>query len=83
MRLNGVKNGLGIGIFHDFVVKHAIERGEVIEVLEEWTLKGNYHGIIALQYAQTKYMPARMRVFIDYVMQHLSIEQNNLTTGAQ
>ncbi len=74
MRLNGVKNGLGIGIFHDFVVKQAIINGEVVEVLNDWTIKGNYHGIIALQYAQTKYMPARLRVFIDYIT-------NNLTLG--
>jgi len=71
MRLNGVKNGLGIGIFHDFVIREAIKSGEVVEVLSDWTIKGNYHGIIALQFAQTKYMPARFRVFVDYVMEHL------------
>lgn len=73
MRLNGVKNSLGIGIFHDFVVQDAINRGEVVEVLKDWTIKGNYHGMIALQYAQTKFMPARMKVFIDYVIEHLPI----------
>ncbi|MDB1125482.1 LysR family transcriptional regulator [Vibrio algarum] len=73
MRLNGVKNGLGIGIFHDFVIQEALKKGEVEEVLNDWTIKGNYHGIIALQFAQTKYMPARFRVFIDYVMEHLPI----------
>lgn len=72
MRLNGVKNGLGIGIFHDFVVQKALENGEVIKVLPEWTVKGNYHGMIALQYAQTKYLPARMKIFIDYVTKHLN-----------
>ncbi|WP_375749804.1 LysR family transcriptional regulator [Vibrio sp. HN007] len=71
MRLNGVKNGLGIGIFHDFVVKDALLKGEVVEVLSDWTVKGNYHGIVALQYAQTNYLPARVRTFIDYVMFHL------------
>jgi len=40
-------------------------------VLCDWTIKSNYQGIIALQYAQTKYMPAKLRVFIDYAMQHL------------
>lgn len=73
MRLNGVKNGLGIGIFHDFVIQEAIKSGEVVRVLEEWTIKGNYHGIVAMQFAQTKYMPARFRVFIDYMMEHLPI----------
>ncbi|MDF2152636.1 LysR family transcriptional regulator [Vibrio sp. CAU 1672] len=67
MRLNGVKAGLGIGIFHDFVVREALEQGEVVEVLPDWMIKSNYHGAIALQYAQTKYMPARVRAFLDFV----------------
>lgn len=72
MRLNGVKNGLGIGIFHDFVIQDALNEGKVVQVLEDWTIKSNYHGAIAMQYAQTKYMPARLRVFIDYAQEHLS-----------
>lgn len=71
MRLTGVKNGLGIGILHDFVIADALQTGEVVPVLPDWTLRSNYHGIIAMQYAQTKYMPARLRVFIDYVSKHL------------
>ncbi|MDN3616583.1 LysR family transcriptional regulator [Vibrio gallaecicus] len=72
MRLNGVKSGLGIGIFHDFVIQDALEEGSVVQVLSDWNIKSNYHGAIALQFAQTKYMPARLRVFIDYAMEHLS-----------
>ncbi|MBW3695650.1 LysR family transcriptional regulator [Vibrio sp. T187] len=72
MRLNGVKDGLGIGIFHDFVIQDALNEGKVVQVLEDWTIKSNYHGAIAMQYAQTKYMPARLRVFIDYAQEHLS-----------
>lgn len=74
MRLNGVKNGLGIGIFHDFVVQDDLASGKVVQLLTDWTIKSNYHGAIAMQYAQTKYMPARLRVFIDYVMTHLAIK---------
>ncbi|PSW03792.1 LysR family transcriptional regulator [Photobacterium lipolyticum] len=72
MRLKGVKDGLGIGIFPDFVIKEALEEGTVKEVLKDWTIKGNYQGDIALQFAQTKYMPARLRAFIDYISEHLS-----------
>ncbi|EGA68809.1 LysR family transcriptional regulator [Vibrio sinaloensis DSM 21326] len=71
MRLNGVMADLGIGIFHDFVVKESLERGDVVEVLPDWMIKSNYHGAIAMQYPQTKYMPARLRVFIDFVNEHL------------
>lgn len=71
MRLTGVKNALGIGIFHDFVVATALEQGKVIRVLEDWTLKSAYHGAIAMQYPQTKYMPARLRALIDYMVKNL------------
>ncbi|MDR9827283.1 LysR family transcriptional regulator [Vibrio sp. FNV 38] len=73
MRLNGVKQGLGIGIFHDFVLQEALESGEVIQVLSDWQIKSNYYGAIAMQYAQTKYMPARLRVFIDYINHQLNL----------
>ncbi|MBD1567034.1 LysR family transcriptional regulator [Vibrio sp. SA48] len=79
MRLNAVKSGLGIGIFHDFVIQEALMKGKVVQLLEDWTIKSNYHGAIAMQYAQTKYMPARLRVFIDYVTEHLVTKLN--TTG--
>ena len=72
MRLKGVQEGLGIGIFHDFVIQDALAEGSVVQVLNDWTIKSNYHGAIAMQFAQTKYMPARLRVFIDYAMEHLS-----------
>ena len=71
MRLKGVIDGLGIGIFPDFVIRQALEDGAVKQVLGDWTIKGNYQGDIALQFAQTKFMPARLRAFIDYVSEHL------------
>lgn len=74
MRLQGVKESLGIGIFHDFVVNEALKEKTVVRVLPDWTIKSNYHGGIAMQYAQTKYMPARLRVFIDYMLTHLKTQ---------
>ena len=71
MRLNGVKNDLGVGIFHDFVIAEALKQGHVVAVLNDWTLKSNYHGAIAMQYPQTRYMPARLRAFIDFAVEHL------------
>lgn len=73
MRLKGVKDDLGIGIFPDFVIKHDLIAGKVIQVLPDWTIRGNYHGDIALQYAQSKFMPARIRAVIDYFTAHLTL----------
>ncbi|QMV16801.1 LysR family transcriptional regulator [Vibrio spartinae] len=72
MRLNGVKHGLGIGIFHDFVVREALASGEIVRLLPDWSIKSSYHGAIVMQYAQTHYMPARVRVFIDEITQQLT-----------
>ncbi|CAM3702161.1 HTH-type transcriptional regulator DmlR [Vibrio aerogenes CECT 7868] len=71
LRLNGVRHGLGIGIFHDFVVQEALAAGEVEQLMTRWTIKSSYHGAVVMQYAQTQYMPARLRVFIDYMSEHL------------
>jgi len=71
MRLNGVKDGFGIGIFPDFVIKEALENRDVVPILADWQIKGNYAGVIAMQYAQNKYMPNRLKVFTEFVTQHL------------
>jgi DNA-binding transcriptional LysR family regulator len=71
MRLNGVKDGFGIGIFPDFVIKEALKTNQVISVLSDWKIKGNYQGVIAMQYAQNKYMPTRLKVFTEFVQQHI------------
>ncbi|GAD89649.1 MULTISPECIES: LysR family transcriptional regulator [Vibrio] len=71
LRFEGVKSHLGIGLFHDFVVEDALEHGEVVQVLQDWTLTGNYHGNILMQYPQTKYVPARLRLFIDFITEAL------------
>lgn len=67
LRLDAVKNDLGIGLFHDFVITESMSNGDVVRVLEDWTVKSSYHGDILMQYAQTKYMPTRIRLFIDYI----------------
>ena len=77
MRLTGVKNALGIGIFHDFVIADAIAQHKVIAVLSDWTIKSNYHGAIAMQFPQTKYMPARLRGFIDYMSEQLGSAESS------
>ncbi|MDP5253268.1 MULTISPECIES: LysR family transcriptional regulator [unclassified Vibrio] len=68
IRLKGVQEHLGIGIFHDFVVRDALSQGQLIRVLPDWTLQSSYHGAIGLQYPRNQYMPKRVRLFINYVM---------------
>ncbi len=69
MRLDAVRNHLGIGIFPDFVVRELITQGELIEVLSDWRVQGNYNGEIIMQFLRSNHMPNRLRVFIDFMVQ--------------
>lgn len=68
MRLSGIKNGLGIGILPDFSASSSLNDGSVVRVLDNWTIKEKYQGVITLQFAQSIYLPTKCRVFIDYIV---------------
>ena len=72
MRLSGIKNGLGIGILPDFTADVSIKDGSIVRVLENWKIKENYNGVITLQFAQSRYLPTKSRVFIDYIAERLT-----------
>jgi len=46
--------------------------------LEDWQLTGNYQGYICLQYVQSKYLPNKNRVFIDFMKQRSLTIQSDL-----
>ena len=71
MRLNGVKDAFKIGMLPDFFIKNVLQNNEVVEVPSDGEIKGNYAGVIAMQYAQKKYMPSRLKVFTEFVTAHL------------
>jgi len=56
--------GLGYAVLPDFIAAPAIERGELIPVLDDRTLPGG--GIFAV-YPHRRYLPARVRVFVDFL----------------
>ncbi|SEG06275.1 LysR family transcriptional regulator [Marinobacterium lutimaris] len=66
MRLRAVKEGLGIGIFPDFVVCDALKTGAVDQVLSGWHIHSDFQGGIHMQFQPMRFMPAKMRVFIDF-----------------
>lgn len=67
MRLRAVKEGLGIGIFPDFVVRDALAAGEVEQVLPDWHVHSDFQGHIHMQFQPMRFMPAKMRAFIDFM----------------
>jgi DNA-binding transcriptional LysR family regulator len=73
LRLNAVLSGLGIGIFHDFVVESHLRRADVIQVLPEWSLESRYFGSVYAQYRSSTYTPAKVSMFIDFCSRQLAI----------
>ena len=78
MRRDAIEQGLGIGSLPDYIAEQGIKTGKLIALLEDWQLTGNYQGYVCLQYVQSKYLPNKNRVFIDFMKQRLLAIQSDL-----
>jgi DNA-binding transcriptional LysR family regulator len=58
--------GLGFATLPDFVAQPDLDSGRLVSVLENWTPDGA--GIFAV-YPHRRYLPAKIRVFVDYLAQ--------------
>lgn len=58
--------GLGFAPLPDFIAAPALETGELVPVLDEWLPRGG--GIFAI-YPHRRYLPAKIRVFVDFLVQ--------------
>lgn len=61
-------SGCGITLLPDNVVQQYVERGEVVRVLPEWKAA---HGIFHMVYPSRRGLLPAVRVFIDYLVEHL------------
>jgi len=71
MRRDAIEQGFGIGALPDYIAKKSVKSGQLITLLNDWKLQGNYQGDICLQFVQSKYMPNKNRVFIDFIKEKL------------
>lgn len=67
-----VMRGLGVAIEPSFVVDKQIADGSLVSILEEWRLEE--YSLYAV-YLTRKFLPAKVRVFIDFLTQ---MERNSL-----
>ena len=74
VRLDAVKQHLGIGSLPYFTARQALGSGEVVQVLPEWDFLSSYHGGLWLLYAPNQHLPPKLRVFIDYLVACLAKE---------
>jgi DNA-binding transcriptional LysR family regulator len=63
----------GVALLPDNVVQQYVERGELVRVLPKWKAA---HGIFHLVYPSRRGLLPAVRVFIDYLVEHLSRHTN-------
>ncbi len=66
--------GLGFAPLPDFIAAPALESGQLVSVLDEWVPRGG--GIFAV-YPHRRYLPAKIRVFVDFLAQWFKQREQN------
>ena len=74
VRLDAVLHHLGIASLPYFTARQALQDGRIVQVLPDWTFKTAYCGGLWLLYPPTRYLPLKLRVFIDYLVDCLRQE---------
>ena len=74
VRLDAVLQHVGIGSLPYFTARHALEAGTVVQVLAQWDFIASYHGEVWLLHSPTRYLPLKLRVFIDYLVECMAKE---------
>ena len=67
--INLLVHGMGIGQTHVSVAKHFIQSGQLVPILEDST---NTQFPVSIIYPPTKQLNARLRIFIDWILERLS-----------
>lgn len=71
VRLDAVRNSLGIGSLPEFVARQELAQGHIVQLLQSWRFVTSYTGNLWLLYTPTRYVPSRLRAFIDHLAHHL------------
>ncbi|MGF6094213.1 LysR substrate-binding domain-containing protein [Pseudomonas sp. 18175] len=74
VRMDAVLQHVGIGSLPYFTARHALEAGTVVQVLAQWDFIASYHGEVWLLHSPTRYLPPKLRVFIDYLVECMTKE---------
>ena len=74
VRLDAVLQHIGIGSLPYFTARQALEEGRVVQVLPEWDFSASYHGGVWLLHTPTRYLPPKLRVFIDFLVERMAQE---------
>lgn len=68
VRLDGALNHLGIASLPEFTARQALASGQLVSVLSDWAHLTDYAGTAWLLYPPNRYLPAKLRVWIDFLV---------------
>ena len=74
VRLEAILQHIGIGSVPYFTERHALDQGLIVQVLPEWSFIASYHGGVWLLHAPSRYLPPKLRVFIDFLVERMAQE---------
>lgn len=66
VRLDAVLNGLGIGSLPEFTARDDLKRGRIVQLLPQWRFVTHYTGTLWCLYTPTRYVPSKLRAFINH-----------------
>lgn len=72
MRLGGALAHLGIASLPDFTAQQALQQGTLVQVLPQWSHLTHYSGMAWVLYPPNRYLPAKARAWIDYMVAQLT-----------
>ncbi|MCW7760677.1 LysR family transcriptional regulator [Photorhabdus luminescens] len=79
VRLDAILRNIGIGSLPYFVARPLLEEGKLVQVLPDWIFKTNYGGEAWILYTPTRFLPAKIRVFIEYLAKKLNENKDRLS----
>ncbi|MBN0989472.1 LysR family transcriptional regulator [Amphritea pacifica] len=71
VRLDAVKQGIGIGTLPDFTARPDLEAGNIIQLFPDWEFITNYQGGVWVLYPPTRHLPQRLKVLVDFLKEKL------------
>ncbi|WP_445116813.1 LysR family transcriptional regulator [Acinetobacter sp. WZC-1] len=74
IRLDAALKHIGIASLPHFVARHALETGQLVQVLSDWHFKTHYSGGAWVLYPPTRHLPPKLKVFIQFLTDKLTQE---------
>jgi DNA-binding transcriptional LysR family regulator len=62
---------VGLGLLPDFVVRDDLAAKRLLPLLPDWQAEGTFGPTAWLLWQPQRAMPPKMRVFVDYLVEHL------------